>query len=70
MTRPKPAVEKLLTADELADVLQLPIQTVRMWSHRGVGPQAVRVGRFLRYKPSDVNQWIDSQKKTNRQEAS
>lgn len=49
----------LWTAQELADFVGVPIQTVYAWSHRGGGPVACRVGRHLRYRATDVERWLD-----------
>jgi len=51
----------LLTPQQLADRFQLPIQTLYNWRHRGVGPKGIRVGKHTRYRPSDVEAWLDAQ---------
>lgn len=55
------AVEKLLGPEEVADLLGVPIQTLYNWRSRGIGPRAVRVGRHLRYRPGDLDAWVESQ---------
>ncbi|HET6918357.1 MAG TPA: helix-turn-helix domain-containing protein [Jiangellaceae bacterium] len=52
--------EKLLTAQEIADFLGVPLATVYVWSTRGTGPRALRVGRHLRYRRRDVDAWLDT----------
>ncbi len=54
---------RLLTAQELADFLQVPVATLYSWQHRGVGPKAAKVGRHLRYRQSEVEQWILAQER-------
>lgn len=49
---------KMLTVSDLADRLQVPVQTLYAWRHRGEGPRAVRVGRHLRYRIEDVDAWL------------
>jgi excisionase family DNA binding protein len=49
---------KLISAEELADYLGVPVTTVRQWSHRGTGPKTITVGRWLRYRPEDVDEWV------------
>jgi hypothetical protein len=49
----------LITTAELAAFLSLPVQTLRQWRYLGVGPKAFRVGRHLRYEPSEVRRWLD-----------
>jgi DNA-binding transcriptional MerR regulator len=46
-----------LTIDDLAERYQVPVATVRYWRHRGEGPKAVKIGRFVRYKFNDVLAW-------------
>lgn len=52
---------KLATAQELADYLGVPIGTVYQWSHRGGGPKFIKVGRHLRARWDDIEQWLDAQ---------
>ena len=53
---------RLLTVRELAELLGVPVTTVYRWRHRGEGPQPIRVGRFLRFDPADVNRWLEMRK--------
>lgn len=48
----------LLTSQELADYCRVPVQTVYTWRHRGMAPSAIRVGRYVRYRWSDVQVWM------------
>jgi excisionase family DNA binding protein len=51
----------LATAQEIADFCGVPLGTVYQWSSRGGGPKFVKVGRHLRARWSDIEQWLDSQ---------
>ena len=53
--------QHLLTPTEVAAWLAIPIKTLYAWRHRGRGPQALRVGRHLRYRPGDVETWLAQQ---------
>ena len=53
------AMERLLTADEVAEFLGIPVATLYQWRHKGCGPEAYRVGRHLRYEPSTLRSWLD-----------
>ncbi len=48
-------------AQELATYLEVPINTLYRWRHRGEGPTGFRVGRYVRYRSSDVDRWIQQQ---------
>lgn len=51
---------KLMTPEELADYLGVTLHCVYAWSSRGGGPRVLRVGARLRYRPTDVEEWLDS----------
>jgi len=59
MTEP---MEPLLTLDDLAEYLQIPKRTIHAWRYRREGPTAIRVGGHLRYRQSDVVDWLDEQR--------
>ena len=50
---------RLMTPEELAEYLGVSLHCVYAWSSRGDGPKVVRVGARLRYRPADVEQWLD-----------
>ena len=52
------SVDRLLTVEDLADYLDVPIATVYAWRYRRQGPPGFRVWRHLRFRWSDVQQWI------------
>jgi excisionase family DNA binding protein len=54
-------LEPLLSTQDLAEYLDIPLATLYAWRYRGDGPPSFRVGRHLRYRISDVEQWIDDQ---------
>jgi predicted DNA-binding transcriptional regulator AlpA len=55
------AGERLWSADDTAAFLRVPIGTLYQWRCRGQGPRSYRVGRWLRYDPAEVRQWLDEQ---------
>ncbi len=52
-------LDQLLTVEDLAEYLDVPVATVYAWRHRRQGPPGFRVGRHLRFRWSDVERWID-----------
>ncbi|EGD44056.1 conserved domain protein [Nocardioidaceae bacterium Broad-1] len=52
--------EILWSVEEVSDFLQVPVNTLYQWRHKGTGPSAFRVGRFLRYDPAVVRDWLSS----------
>lgn len=51
-------LETLLSSTDLADLLAVPAKTVRYWRAQGRGPRYIKVGRFVRYHPKDVEEWL------------
>ncbi len=49
------------TTPEVAAYLGVPIQTMHTWRTKGVGPRGIRVGKYVRYRWSDVDAWLESQ---------
>ena len=52
-------LERLLTVHALSDYLGIPVATLYDWRVDGVGPQAVKPGRSLRYPESCVRAGIE-----------
>ena len=51
----------LLTIDDVAERLNVAKQTVYAWRHEGKGPPAIQLeGRLLRYRPEDIEAWLDA----------
>lgn len=51
---------RLWTAQDVADYLGVPVRTLYDWRCGDYGPHARKVGRYLRYEPSEVRRWFDS----------
>lgn len=57
--------EKLLTVEDLADYLGVPVATIYAWRYRRQGPPGFRVGRHVRYRRADIEEWISNRIKTD-----
>lgn len=55
--------EPLVGAPEVAQYLGVPVATLANWRHRNAGPPNYRVGRHVRYRMSDVEQWLEQQQR-------
>lgn len=51
---------RLLSTDEVARLLVVPVTTLYTWRYKGTGPKAFKVGKHLRYRLADVMQWLES----------
>jgi len=40
-------------------LLKIPVGTLDQWASRGIGPRFAKIGRHRRYRPIDVERWID-----------
>ncbi|MGP8064525.1 MAG: helix-turn-helix transcriptional regulator [Acidimicrobiales bacterium] len=49
-----------LSPVEVSGEIQIPVRTLYAWRHRGIGPEAVRLGRHLRYRREAVDSWLAS----------
>ncbi len=52
-------MQKLLTIDELAEVLSAKKSTIYQWVHLGLIPH-IKVGRLLRFREGDIEKWLSS----------
>ncbi len=52
--------EALWSTKQTAEYLNVPVQTLYLWRHQGIGPDAYRVGKHLRYDPADLLRWLQS----------
>lgn len=62
-TQPRDVVtlDELMTANEVADVLGLSAGTLANWRSLGMGPTYLKLGGRVRYRVSNVNDWVSSQ---------
>ena len=51
-------MDKLLTAEEVADLLSVPVTWVRESTRSGAMPH-LELGRYRRYRLSDVEGWVE-----------
>jgi hypothetical protein len=56
---------------EVSEYLDIPVKSVRDQVYRrvGVGQYAFRVGRFLRWEWSDIDAFVESQKRSHAEAA-
>ena len=50
----------LITEAAAADYLGISIRTIQAWRMRGGGPIFVKLGKSVRYRPSDIQAWIEA----------
>ena len=55
----RPNLNKALSGDKAAEYLDVAKSTLDRWRSEGCGPKFVKVGRACRYRPSDMDAWLD-----------
>jgi excisionase family DNA binding protein len=53
-------VQRLLTPEEVAEVLAVPVETLRHWRYTRTGPPVIKVGKHLRYRPDALERWLEA----------
>jgi len=67
---PQTTTPRALTEREVAERLGLSVATLRAWRHRGKGPRFLRLGRSVRYLPSDLDDFVRASAVDMRSESS
>ena len=52
----------LLSMEDVAELLGVPVGTLRRWRYVGKGPRSFRVGRYVKYLAEDVERWLQEQR--------
>lgn len=52
--------DALLSPQQLADYLGVPLATVYRWRYEGTGPRGMKVGKRVRYRRADAEAWLDT----------
>ncbi|MCW2760146.1 MAG: hypothetical protein JWR85_347 [Marmoricola sp.] len=55
-------MERLMTIDEVAEYLRVPVETIRWLRQEGRFAPAVRVGRRLVWEESAIAGWAEAQR--------
>ncbi len=55
-----PDPNEWLTSEWIANDLQVPLNTYYQWRSAGKGPRAIKVGKYVRVRRSDYEEWLGS----------
>lgn len=47
-----------MTVEDVANYLDVPVKTVYAWNSNGSGPKRIRVGKYVRYRQSELEEWL------------
>jgi excisionase family DNA binding protein len=53
-------MSEYMTVQEVAERVRSTPGAVYQWRSRGEGPQAIRMGKRLLFRPADVEAWISA----------
>ena len=53
--------DEILTTADVAEITKVPVTTLKDWRHDRLGPRSFKLGRLVRYRRSDVDQWLAEQ---------
>lgn len=59
MSETTKSAERLWSVRDVAAYLGVPVGTLYAWRSEGRGPASRRVGKYVRYVPADVRQWVE-----------
>lgn len=54
--------QPLATAQQVAEYLGVPVETLHNWRTKKCGPPAAKIAGKLRYAWADVDAWVDQRK--------
>jgi predicted DNA-binding transcriptional regulator AlpA len=61
--RQNEGVNELLTPTEVEATLLIPERTLGQWRYLGKGPVWLKLGRHVRYRRADVEEWLRLQQR-------
>lgn len=53
--------EPLIGPKDISAWIGVPVRTIYQWRNGNKGPKAYRIGKHLKFKRSDVEQWLEAQ---------
>jgi len=58
-------VDELLNERRVANLICQSVRTVQKWRVIGYGPEYFKIGRSVRYRRGEVEQWIESRRRAH-----
>jgi excisionase family DNA binding protein len=63
-TNPISGLDPLLSIEDLAEYLGVPVATIYDWRVDGKGPCGIRVGRHVKFTVTDVLEWLAAKRES------
>ncbi|MFE4717055.1 helix-turn-helix domain-containing protein [Streptomyces sp. NPDC056453] len=61
--------DRYLTPDDIAEMFEVPKETVYQWRKKRTGPPGFRVGKHIRYDPADVRAYVTERRRQDAEAA-
>ncbi|MFJ8824458.1 helix-turn-helix transcriptional regulator [Streptomyces sp. NPDC102467] len=61
--------DRYLTPGDIAEIFEVPLETVYQWRKKRTGPPGFRIGRHVRYDPADIRAYVTERKHADRDAA-
>ncbi|MEV6472988.1 MULTISPECIES: helix-turn-helix domain-containing protein [Streptomyces] len=61
--------DRYLTPDDIAEIFEVPKETVYAWRKKQIGPPGFRIGKHIRYDPAEVLAHVTHLKNIDREAA-
>ncbi|WP_406478657.1 helix-turn-helix domain-containing protein [Streptomyces sp. NBC_01615] len=58
--------DRYLKPEDIAEIFEVPLETVYQWRKKRTGPPGFRIGKHLRYDPADVGAYVTQRKSADR----
>jgi DNA-binding transcriptional MerR regulator len=58
-------MEKLFTTKQVAEIFALSPVTLESWRTQDTGPKFIKVGRYVRYREQDIENYLRRQTRGN-----
>ncbi|MCX4434512.1 helix-turn-helix domain-containing protein [Streptomyces mirabilis] len=61
--------DRYLTPEDIAEMFDVPKETVYQWRRKRTGPPGFRIGKHVRYDPADVRAYVTQRKSADQDAA-
>lgn len=61
--------DRYLTPEDIAEIFDVPKETVYQWRRKRTGPPGFRIGKHVRYDPADVRAYVTQRKSADQDAA-
>jgi predicted DNA-binding transcriptional regulator AlpA len=61
--------DRYLNPDDIAEIFDVPVETVYQWRRKRTGPPGFRIGKHVRYDPADVRAYVTQRKNADQDAA-